>query len=137
MRTWKVQNSRAVEAIVRQRSAAGRIRRVGDVLIACILLAITLPLLLVIALAVKVDSPGPVLDEQTCVGLGGRRFQMLQFRTVVYDARYFVPPWAREPTGMAQFLRATRIEVLPQLINVLRGEMGIIDREAGSPSFFG
>ena len=88
-----------------------------------------------IALAIKVDSPGPVLDKHTCIGLGGRRFRMLQFRTIAWEPRYFVPPWARQPTGMAQFLRGTRIEGLPRRINVLRGEMGIIDREAGSLFF--
>jgi lipopolysaccharide/colanic/teichoic acid biosynthesis glycosyltransferase len=96
---------------------------------------ITLPLLLIVALAIKVDSPGPVLENRACIGLGKRRFRMLQFRTAVWEPRYFVPPWAREPTGMAQFLRGTRIDGLPRLINVLRGEMGIIDRESGSPSF--
>jgi lipopolysaccharide/colanic/teichoic acid biosynthesis glycosyltransferase len=130
-----IQNSRRVDGIVHKRSAAQRPKRIVDLLIACTLLAITLPLLLIVALAIKVDSPGPVLEKQTCIGLGGRRFRMLQFRTGAWEPRYFVPPWAREPTGMAQFLRGTRIEGLPRLINVLRGEMGIIDREAGSPSF--
>ena len=130
-----VQDSHAIDPIVRRGSPAARPKRLGDFLIACILLAITLPLLLIVALAIKVDSPGPVLDKHTWIGLGGRRFRMLQFRTVAWEPRYFVPPWAREPTGMAQFLRGTRIEGLPRLINVLRGEMGIIDREAGSPSF--
>ena len=131
----ETQNSPVVEAIVNQRSAAEKIRRVGDVLIACILLAITLPLLLVVALAVKVDSPGPVLSKQTCIGSDGRRFRMLQFRTALYDRSYAARPLTHIPTALGQFLWCSRIQVLPRLMNVLRGELRIIDRETGSPSF--
>ena len=131
----ETQSSRAVKAIVNQRSAAERIRRVGDVLIACILLAITLPLLLVVALAVKVDTPGPVLSKQTCIGPDGRRFRMLQFRTALYDPSYAAPPLTHIPTALSQFLWCSRIQVLPRLITVLRGELSIIHREAGSSSF--
>ena len=100
-----MQDSHAIDPIFDQRSPAARPKRAGDFLIAWTLLVITLPLLLIVALAIKVDSPGPVLENRACIGLRGRRFRMLQFRTVVWEPRYFVPPWAREPTGMAQFLR--------------------------------
>src|SRR5712672_681427 len=100
-------------------------RRLGDVAIACILLAITLPLMIIVALAIKWESPGPVLDRQTCVGRGGRRFQMLKFRTAMHDPRHTAPAWARQTTQVGQFLRHTRIDDVPQLINVLRGELSI------------
>ena len=117
------------------RRGAVEIARLGDVLIACILLAITLPLMMIVALAINLENRGPVLDRHTCIGRGGRRFQMLKFRTDVHDPYQSPPPWAGVPTRIGQFLWRTRIEVLPQLINVLRGQMSIFDREEGSPSF--
>jgi lipopolysaccharide/colanic/teichoic acid biosynthesis glycosyltransferase len=60
---------------------------------------------------------------------------MLKFRTVVHDPEHMMPVWAWTPTRIGQFLRYSRIEDLPQLINVLRGEMSIIDRDGNSPSF--
>jgi lipopolysaccharide/colanic/teichoic acid biosynthesis glycosyltransferase len=109
--------------------------RLADPAIACILLAITLPLMIVVALAIKLESAGPVLERQSCFGRGGRRFQTLKFRTAVHDPYHSTPVWARRPTQIGQFLWQTRIEALPQLINVLRGEMSIVDREGGSRSF--
>ena len=109
-------------------------RRLADFVIACVLLAITLPLMISVTLAIKLESAGPVLNRRTCIGRGGRRFQMLKFRTTIHDPKYAIPAWARNTTQVGQFLRPTRIEALPQLINVLRGDMSIIDREAGSPS---
>ncbi len=119
---------------VQEQGPADRMRRLADFVIACVLLAITLPLMISVTLAIKLESAGPVLDRQTCSGRGGRRFQMLKFRTTVHDPRHATPAWARNTTQVGQFLRPTRIEALPQLINVLRGEMSIIDRQVGSPS---
>ena len=115
--------------------APDQIRRSLHVVIACALLAITAPLMLLVALAVKVESPGPVLVKQTCIGLGGRRFQMLRFRTLMHDPDHTLPIWAEKTTLLAETLRFTRIEALPQLVNVLRGEMSLIDPDGRSPSF--
>ena len=104
-----------------------QMRRVADVLIACALLALTVPLLLLIALALKLESPGPVLRRHSCIGQGGRRFQILNFRTIADDPEGSLPLWLRQPTPLGHFLRLSRIEALPQLINVLRGEMSMID----------
>jgi lipopolysaccharide/colanic/teichoic acid biosynthesis glycosyltransferase len=90
--------------------------------------------MLIVALAIKLESAGPVLDRQSCIGRGGRRFQMLKFRTALHDPKHATAPWARQ-TQIGESLRYSRIEALPQLINVLRGEMSIIDRDARSPSF--
>ena len=111
-------------------------RRLGDWVIACILLVLTAPLLVLITLAIKCESPGPVLDRETCIGRAGRRFQMLKFRTLVHDPEHRMPRWARKPTRVGQFLRHSRIDALPQLINVVRGEMSIIDSDGSIPSFF-
>src|ERR1044071_3933261 len=110
-------------------------KRVGDIVIACLLLAITAPLLLVLAIAVKWESPGPSFEREPCVGAGGRRFQMLKFRTSVRDPDDPRPERARGMTNVGSFLRYTRLEHLPQLFNVLRGEMGILDPTRRSPSF--
>ena len=124
--SWHVQN----EGVFRE------MRRLGDFVIACLLLAITSPLMLIIGLVVKLESAGPVLERRECIGRGGRRFQLLKFRITMHDPRHATPAWARQTTQIGQFLRYTRIEDVPQLINVLRGEMSIIDRDGGSPSFF-
>ena len=110
-------------------------RRLGDWVIAGILLALTAPLLFLAALAIKCESPGPVLNRETCIGRAGRRFQMLKFRTRVYEPDRTMPIWAQQTTRVGQFLRYTRIEALPRLINVLRGELSMIDPDGRSPSF--
>ena len=131
----QIRDIRQANRTVQRRGVSDLISRLGDVLIAYILLVTTLPLMIIVALAIKLESPGPILDSQTCIGRGGRRFQMLKFRTAVHDRYRSITPWAQVPTRVGQFLRRTRIEALPQLINVLRGEMSILDQEGGSPSF--
>jgi lipopolysaccharide/colanic/teichoic acid biosynthesis glycosyltransferase len=79
--------------------------------------------------------PGPIFERQTCIALGGRRFQILNFRTTVPDPERSMPEWAREPTQLGGLLRYTRIESLPQLINVLRGDISLWDLVGSSPSF--
>jgi lipopolysaccharide/colanic/teichoic acid biosynthesis glycosyltransferase len=121
---------------VQEKAVVSRhIRRPGDFVIACVLLAITFPLMIIVALTIKWESAGPVLDGRECIGRGGRRFQRLRFRTTTHDPRHATPAWARQTTQVGQFLRHTRIDDLPQLINVLRGELSIIDQDGRSPSF--
>jgi lipopolysaccharide/colanic/teichoic acid biosynthesis glycosyltransferase len=110
-------------------------RRLADLLFASALLVVTLPLMAIVALAIKWEGTGPVFDRHTCIGCGGRRFQMLKFRTTAHDPEYARPEWAQKTTRVGQWLRYTRIEMLPQLINVLRGEMSMIDSGVGAPSF--
>ena len=111
-------------------------RRLGDFLAACALIAFTLPLMAIIAIAIKFESPGPVFERQLCVGIGGRRFDALNFRTTLHAVEDGDLAWHRAPqTRVGPYLRYTRIDALPQLFNVLRGEMSIIDSVAYSPSF--
>jgi lipopolysaccharide/colanic/teichoic acid biosynthesis glycosyltransferase len=110
-------------------------RPLGDFVIACLLLAITAPLMMIVALAIKLESPGPVLVSQSCIGRGGCRFQTRKFRTTVHDPKLATAAWAQKTTQVGQFLRYTRIDALPQLINVLRGEMTLIDGDLLSPPF--
>jgi lipopolysaccharide/colanic/teichoic acid biosynthesis glycosyltransferase len=111
------------------------VKRLADLVIAGVLLVITCPLMLSVSLAIRWEGPGPIFERQTCIGRGGRRFQMLKFRTIVPDPEHTMPLWARKTTQVGQFLRYSRVECLPQLINVLRGEMSIVDPDGNSPSF--
>jgi undecaprenyl-phosphate galactose phosphotransferase/putative colanic acid biosynthesis UDP-glucose lipid carrier transferase len=112
-------------------------RRLGDFVAACALIAFTLPLMAIVAIAIKFESPGPVFERQQCVGIGGRRFDALKFRTTLHAVEDPGLTWRRAPemTRLGPYLRYTGIDDLPQLFNVLRGEMSIIDSGAGSPSF--
>jgi lipopolysaccharide/colanic/teichoic acid biosynthesis glycosyltransferase len=100
-----------------------QLRRLADVLIACVLLAITFPLMITVAVAIKLESAGPVLERQERIGRGGRRIERLKFRTTVHDPKLATAAWTRKTTQLGEFLRHTRIDDLPQLINVLRGEI--------------
>jgi lipopolysaccharide/colanic/teichoic acid biosynthesis glycosyltransferase len=71
-------------------------RRLGDIVIACLLFAITGPLMLIVALAIKLEGRGPVLDRQSRIGCSGRRVQMLKFRTFAHGPEHnTMPVWAR------------------------------------------
>jgi exopolysaccharide biosynthesis polyprenyl glycosylphosphotransferase len=116
------------------------IKRLTDLLIACSLIALTLPLMLIVALAIKCDSPGPVFYRQERVGLSGRRFALLKFRSMRQDAEADGRPvWAAalddRITRVGGFMRGTRIDELPQLFNVLRGDMSLVGPRPERPYF--
>ncbi len=124
------------------RRAAGLtnlVNRTGDVVTSLLLLVLTLPLMLLIGLLVRLGSPGPVLYRQERVGLGGRSFTLLKFRSMRVDAELCGPAWAtqRDPrvTRVGSFMRRTRIDELPQLINILQGQMGFIGPRPERPHF--
>ena len=114
-------------------------RRALDVIGSLLLLAFALPLLLLVAVLIKVDSTGPVLYRQSRVGLHGRIFTMLKFRSMRVDAEVAGPCWAtdRDPrmTRIGAFIRATRLDEVPQLLNVLRGEMSLVGPRPERPHF--
>ena len=113
-----------------------RMRRIADVLIASGLLAIVLPLLLLIALLIKCESTGPIFETKSCIGRGGRRFQMLRFRTTTrYEQEGATPVWARKRSPIGEFLCYSRLDVLPELLNVIRGDISILEPDGRSPSF--
>jgi lipopolysaccharide/colanic/teichoic acid biosynthesis glycosyltransferase len=111
--------------IIQRRHTAKQMRRSGEVLIALIVLIITAPLMLGIALAIKWENPGPVFQTRERIRQDGRRFRMLNLRTKAYDPGQQRFRW--ETTRIGNFLHNTRIEALPQFINVLRGEMSLAD----------
>ena len=105
-------------------------------LAALVLLA---PLLGLVALAVRIDSRGPALYRQERVGERGRRFTILKFRSMVIDAESNGAQWAGENdprvTRVGRFLRLTRLDELPQLLNVVRGEMALVGPRPERPEF--
>lgn len=121
-------------------------KRSVDILGAVTIGALAAPLLPAIALAIKIDSPGPVLFRQQRVGrsLPDRTelFDMIKFRSMTVDAETSTGAvWAQKAdprvTGVGRFLRKTRLDELPQLLNVLRGEMSLIGPRPERPSFCG
>lgn len=113
---------RHLSPVFQHQGATERMKRVGDVVIACVILAITLPLIVIVALAIKCESPGPVLDRQPCIGSRGRRFQMLQFRTSEHDPAQSTPAWAQKMTQVGRLLRtpASRVSRSSSMCFVVR-----------------
>lgn len=118
---------------------ASLLQRCADIVLSLILLVATLPLMVLTALLVVIDSRGPALYRQERVGLGNRSFTLLKFRSMRLDAEARGPVWAaqRDPrvTRIGAFIRMTRIDELPQLLNVLRGEMSFIGPRPERPHF--
>jgi Undecaprenyl-phosphate glucose phosphotransferase len=107
------------------------LKRAMDLSIGGLALVLFSPLMLVIAIVIKLTSPGPMLYRQERMGLDGKRFRILKFRTMVKNAEQTTGPvWATadDPrvTRLGRLLRVTSLDELPQLINVLRGEMSLV-----------
>ncbi|ROR34712.1 TIGR03013 family XrtA/PEP-CTERM system glycosyltransferase [Inmirania thermothiophila] len=120
--------------------AADAVKRLFDLAAAGLLLALTWPVMLLAALAVKLEDGGPVFYRQTRVGQHGRPFEVIKFRSMRPDAEADGRPrWARpgdaRVTRVGAWLRKTRIDELPQLINVLRGEMSLVGPRPERPEF--
>jgi lipopolysaccharide/colanic/teichoic acid biosynthesis glycosyltransferase len=99
-----------------------------------LLFTITCPLLLFASLVVYWESSGPVFDRRASINREGRPFEALTFRTTEYDQGR--SRWARKVTRVGWFLLYTRLVSLPLLINVLRGEISLIEMEDFSSSFW-
>ena len=116
------------------------IKRAFDILAATALLIVSLPVMIATAIAVYMESGRPIVFRQERVGFGGRTFTLLKFRSMTPDAeRDGVPRWASmgdsRVTKVGQFIRRSRIDELPQLINVLKGEMSFVGPRPERPYF--
>ncbi len=116
------------------------LKRFLDIIVSLALLFASLPMLLLAALAIRLDSRGPIFYKQERVGRYGVPFNIYKFRTMRVDAESNgVPQWAaaRDPriTRIGSFLRMTRIDELPQVINVLRGDMSFVGPRPERPFF--
>lgn len=105
-------------------------KRIMDLFAALVGLIFFSPLMLMIALAIKLESPGPVFFVQERMGLDGRPFRMVKFRSMRSDAEKHGPGWTLDndprQTRLGRFLRKIEVDELPQLINVLIGEMSLV-----------
>ena len=132
-------------------------KRVVDVALCLLAMPLALPLMVICALAIYVDSPGPVLFVQERIGKGGRRFRMYKFRTMRHNlddshhrdfmkafvngrigegengGAIYKPIQASQVTRVGHILRKTSLDELPQLINVLRGEMSLVGPRPNVP----
>ena len=115
------------------------VKRVADVAFSLLALVLLAPLLAVIALAVKLSSPGPVLYRQRRMSLNGQTFDILKFRSMPVDAEADSGPvWSRQgehrATPVGGFLRRTSLDELPQFWNVLRGDMSVVGPRPERPA---
>jgi sugar transferase (PEP-CTERM system associated) len=124
----------------RKTRASMAVKRVFDVSLSLVGVVVSLPVMALVALAVKATSAGPVLYRQERVGLNGHIFTVLKVRTMREDAEAATGPvWSLKNdarvTPIGRFLRRTRLDEIPQLLNVLRGEMSFVGPRPERPSF--
>ena len=115
-------------------------KRVLDLAVTAVLLTITLPVIILVSAVVRLSSPGPVIYRQERVGLGGKVFTLYKFRTMVDHAEEESGPvFATEDddrvTPVGRFLRVTRLDELPQLFNVLKGDLSFVGPRPERPYF--
>lgn len=116
------------------------IKRLVDIAVALFGLILFAPLMLTTALALRLESPGPILYRQERVGRNGKSFEILKFRSMYVDAeKSGIPRWAAEHdpriTPIGRIIRKVRIDELPQFFNVLRGDMSVVGPRPERPYF--
>jgi len=118
---------------------AGPFKRIFDIFAALFLLVFLAPVLLATAIAIRLDSKGPILYRQRRIGLGGEEFEIFKFRSMRQDAECDGARWASEKderiTRVGRLIRRTRIDEIPQAINILRGEMSFVGPRPERPEF--
>lgn len=107
------------------------VKRLLDIMIALLVLIILSPVFLITAIAVKLESPGPVIFKQKRLGLGGKEFNIYKFRSMVQNAEHtgsgvYSGKGDARVTKVGRIIRATSIDELPQAVNILKGDMSLI-----------
>ncbi len=115
------------------------LKLVEDKLLSLLMILVLSPVLALIALAVRLDSPGPILFRQTRIGLGGRPFTCLKFRSMRWErpSQDGIRQTRRDDdriTRVGRYLRKTSLDELPQLFNVLRGDMSLVGPRPHAPT---
>ncbi|NOZ65856.1 MAG: TIGR03013 family PEP-CTERM/XrtA system glycosyltransferase [Alphaproteobacteria bacterium] len=118
------------------------LKRIFDVTASLLLLILSMPILIITAILVKITSQGPVFYRQERVGLNGKCFYVLKFRSMTVDAEADgVPKWAAKNdvrvTGVGRIIRASRVDEIPQIFNVLIGSMSFVGPRPERPFFVG
>ena len=115
------------------------VKRAIDVVLGIIGGIISLVIYPFVALAIKWETEGPVLYNQSRTGKGGKAFNVTKFRTMIKDAEKYGAVWAKKTdprvTKVGRFLRKTRLDELPQIWNILKGEMSVVGPRAERPEF--
>jgi exopolysaccharide biosynthesis polyprenyl glycosylphosphotransferase len=116
------------------------IKRGLDVTLAAVMMIMFLPVFVVTALAIKMSSKGPILYSQDRIGAGGRTFKIYKFRSMINNAESTTGPvlaTVNDPrvTAFGKFMRKTRIDELPQLINIIKGDMSFVGPRPERPKF--
>lgn len=115
-----------VSGQIRSRETAN-IVRIADYVIACALIIATLPLMIFVAIAIKLETVGPILTCEERLARSGRRVTVFKFRVRSLHCFASSPFWQPEETQVGKLLVYLRIADLPQLLNVLRGELSFVD----------
>ncbi|GAB6064801.1 sugar transferase [Deferrisoma palaeochoriense] len=120
-------------------SAADALRRAIDILGSAAGLAVLSPLFVVIAIVIRIDSPGPVFYKARRVGKSGRIFHLYKFRTMIHGADRVGPAITARAdarvTRVGRILRRLKFDELPQLFNVLRGDMSLVGPRPEDPRY--
>ncbi|MGD9380172.1 MAG: sugar transferase [candidate division WOR-3 bacterium] len=137
----KVDNSKFLKVVFHPLSTWDRfLKRVIDIVISVVSLTVLSPILFLLGILIRVDTPGPVFHKQERVGLRGKRFTLVKFRSMISDAEKNTGPiWAEKNdkriTRIGRIIRPFRLDELPQIVNVLRGEMSFVGPRPERPAF--
>ena len=117
-----------------------KLKRLLDIVVSLLILLVTLPVIIIAAIAIKLDSKGPVFFRQTRSGMNGDVFRIFKFRSMYKDAeKHTGPVWSSKDdprvTWVGKFIRKARIDEIPQMYNVLKGEMSIVGPRPERPFF--
>ena len=109
---------------------AAILKRTADIFFTLLLLPLALPVLLISALAIKLDSQGPIFFVQERLGLGGKPFKLFKLRTMIVNAENNIPQWCKDNdpriTRVGKILRKLRLDEFPQLLNILKNDMSLV-----------
>jgi sugar transferase (PEP-CTERM system associated) len=115
------------------------LKRLFDITASAVFVVLTSPVMLITAIAIRLEGPGPIFYVQERVGLNGRHFHLKKFRSMMVNAESDGPRWAaandQRITRVGALIRKTRIDELPQILNVLRGDMSFIGPRPERPFF--
>ena len=139
---WEEKLLSGLERVSTEISVSWRefVKRTLDILVSIAGIVLGLPLMFLIGILIKLESRGPALFKQTRIGMRGKVFTMLKFRTMHQDAEAETGPvWAKENdprvTRIGKFIRKAHFDELPQLFNVLKGEMSLVGPRPERPYF--
>jgi exopolysaccharide biosynthesis polyprenyl glycosylphosphotransferase len=117
-----------------------KLKRIFDIVVSLIILLISSPVIVIASLAIKLESKGPIFFKQERCGLNNKTFRIIKFRSMVHDAEKKTGPvWSQKGdpriTRVGKIIRKLRIDEIPQMVNVLRGEMSLVGPRPERPFF--